>query len=92
MTQLPIKQGQFITLSGTEQAFYLDGLVNDLQEVLIILGSATSLQVAVSGNTSPVINSTYSTYTESGLKLLITIDPGKSTLRVLGSGTINVSW
>jgi hypothetical protein len=88
----PIKQGQFITLSASEQVFYLDGSVNDLQEVLIILGSATSLQFAVSASTSPVINNTYSTYTEEGLKLLVTVDPGKSTLRVLGSGTINISW
>lgn len=92
MTSTAIKQGQFITLTTAEQAFYLDGAVNDLQEVLIILGSTTSLQFAVSDSVSPVINSTYSTYTESGLKLLVTIDPGKSTLRVSGSGTIGILW
>lgn len=92
MTTSRIKQGQFITLSATEQAFELDGAASDLQEVLIILGSSVSLQLAVSASISPVIDATYSTYTESGLKLLVTIDPGKSTLRVIGSGTINITW
>lgn len=92
MTQTAIKQGQFITLSSTEQSFYLDGPVGELEEVLIILQSGASLQFAVSSSVSPVIDTTYSTYTESGLKLLVTIDPGKSNLRVKGTGVIDISW
>jgi len=92
MTETSIKQGQFITLSASEQAFKLDGATDDLQVVLLILGASTSVQLAVSASVSPVIDTTYSTYTEEGLKLLVTIDPGKSTLRVAGSGTVNVTW
>lgn len=92
MTTSKIKQGQFITLSSTEQAFELDGAARDLQEVLIILGSSVSLQLAVSSSVQPVIDNTYSTYTESGLKLLVTIDPGQSSLRVKGSGIIDITW
>jgi hypothetical protein len=92
MTPTKIKQGQFITLSSTEQSFELDGAARDLQEVLLILGATTSVQLAVSNSVSPVIDPTYSTYTEEGLKLLLTVDPGISTLRAKGSGTINIIW
>lgn len=92
MTIAQIKSGQFITLTGSEQAYELDGDARDLQEVLIILGATTSVQLTVSDSISPVINGTYSTYTEEGLKLLITLDTGRRTLRFLGSGTVNITW
>lgn len=89
MTANIIKSGQFITSTTTEQEFQCEG---GPKTVILVLVSG-SVQVGTAPpNTPPVLNSTYSTYSTAGDRILIDIDPGDTHLRVIGTGVLNCMY
>ena len=90
MTTTVVRNGQFITSTSTEQQFI--GTVGGPLLMIIVLVSG-SIQVTTAGpNDSPVIDSTYSTYSTAGDKILITVDEGDQHLRIKGAGVVNVTY
>lgn len=91
-----IFKGQAITLSTTEVAYELGGDVDaDLTTVTLLLVSGTLQYTTVAGvSETPVLNNTYATYSTAGDKIILTISPGSSTLRMkcASAGVVNVSW
>lgn len=88
-----IKNGQFITLTTTEQAFELVGDRKDPETLAITLVSGTCQATVASRAGAPVLDATYTTWSTAGDKILHTIG-GTSVLRVrcASAGVINVNW
>jgi|GEM_PF-4917700 len=87
-----VKKGQSITLSESEVGYILDGVAQDIELVMIVIGSSTSVQITTSNSNNPVIDNTYNTYTTSGDKVAISIDNGAEELRMKGTGTVIINW
>lgn len=90
-----IKQGQFATLSTSETPFDLIGDFDAPVVVVTLTLASGTFQFAVAPRSeAPVINENYSTYSTAGDKVIVSVDPIKSTLRMktASAGVVNVSW
>jgi len=93
MTTTIVKNGQLITSTSTEQDLQPSGPFEDGTVQLIqceVVSGSLQFAVGQAGG-SPVIDSTYGTYSTAS-KALRTIDAGKDNLRVVGVGTFIISW
>lgn len=90
-----VKQGQFITLSTTETPYDLVGDFDTPVVVVSLTLVSGTMQYAVEPRkAAPVIDNTYATYSTAGDKILVSVDPIKSTLRLrcASAGVVNISW
>jgi hypothetical protein len=90
-----IRKGQSITLSTSEVAYELAGDTSLITDVLIVLVSGTLQVTAQPGRSeTPVLNSTYTTYSTAGDKIIVSMQPGSSTLRMkcASAGVVSVTW
>lgn len=90
-----IKQGQSITLTTTEVPYDLVGDFDSPVVVVTLLLVSGTMQYAVEPRSvPPVIDNTYATYSTAGDKVIVSVDPIKSTLRLkcAAAGVVNISW
>jgi hypothetical protein len=90
-----IKNGQFITLTTSEVAYSIVGDSNsDIETLAITLVSGTCQATVAPTTAAPILDNTYTTWSTAGDKIILSLDPGLSTLRVkcASAGVINVNW
>lgn len=95
MATTKIKQGQAITLSTTETDYELDGPTQPFTTVTLLLVSGTlSYTTGPTPSETPIMDATYATYSTAGDKILVSVAPGVSSLRMkcASAGVVNVSW
>jgi len=93
MTTTTVKSGASLTSTTTEQDIAPDRGGRVLLYVELISGSVQMTTVIVgSGNPSPVINNTYTTYSVAGTKKLFEVDRGAMHLRIVGSGVVDITY
>lgn len=89
-----IRKGQSVTLSTSEVEYELAGDCAPMTDVLLLLVSGT-LQVTVApAGQAPVLNVNYTTYSTAGDKVIVSMKPGLSTLRMkcASAGVVSVTW
>lgn len=90
-----IKKGEAVTLSTTEEAYDLTGdLEMPVTTVTLLLVSGTLQYGVAPRNVAPILDNTFATYSTAGDKIILTMQPGMSTLRMrcVSAGVVNVSW
>ena len=90
-----IYKGQLVNLSTTEVAYELGGDVEyPLAYITLVLVSGTLQYTAAPVSQAPVLDSSYATYSTVGDKIIVTMKPELSTLRMKcdSAGVVNVSW
>lgn len=93
-----IKKGQSITLSTTETAYELDisqdrGLGETVVIITFVSGSFQATAAPITPLTA-VLDSTYTTFSTTGDKVLLSINPATSNIRMktASAGVVSVSW
>lgn len=90
-----IYKGQAITLSTSEVAYEIDGdYAEGLATLTLLLVSGTLQYTVAPVKTPPILDNTYATYSTAGDKIIVSLSPGQSTLRMkcASAGVVNVSW
>lgn len=95
MATTKIKQGQAVTLSTTETDYELDGPTQPFTTITLLLVSGTLLYTTgPTPSEVPIMDATFATYSTAGDKILVSLSPGTSSLRMkcVSAGVVNVSW
>lgn len=93
-----IRNGQVVNLSTSEVAYELsitsDRTATGPVTLAITLVSGTCQATVAPAARAPIIDATYASWSTAGDKILLTIDPGVSTLRMrcASAGVVNVNW
>lgn len=88
-----IKSGQTITGTTSEVGYTLTGSHESPISVVTLELLTGSYQYAIAPiGSAPVIDGTYTTLSTANDKKIVSINPSKEELRILGTSTVHISY